>query len=136
MLAFWLAQARITESDVSSVNNEIFDYLKMIVVLAGILVLAFLVLRFWLPRMTGLQGLSSGPIRIAARFPLEPRKNLYIVETASEYFLVGTSESGIHFLTALNSARLEAALEQARKPKPDADFSKFVRAFRRRQGSP
>lgn len=136
MLAFWLAQARITENEISSVNNEIFDYLKMIVVLAGILVLAFLIIRFWLPKFVGLKGLSSGPIRIAARFSLEPRKNLYIVEAASEYFLVGTSEDGIHFLTALNSERSEAALEQAAKPKQEAEFSKFVRAFRRPQDSP
>jgi flagellar biogenesis protein FliO len=137
MLAFLLqAQARSPESELTSVNNEIFDYVRLVVVLLAVVALAFFALRFVLPRMKGLQRMSSGPIRIAARFTLEPGKTLYVVNAGPEYFLVGTSESGIHYLTALNPEGMEAALEQVKQPGGEADFAKVLKAFRRPHGSP
>src|SRR4051794_5689702 len=97
-----LAQAGSPANEFSSINSEALTYLKLIVTLAIILVVIVVVLRFWLPRVTAFRNISSGPIRMAAHFPLEPRKNLYIIQTGGEYFLVGTSESGVHYLTTLD----------------------------------
>ena len=131
MPAIWLAQARNPASEISSINSEVFAYLKVIVSLAVILVLVVVLLRFWLPRMTGLRNLSSGPIRVAAHYPLEPRKSLYIIQAADEYFLVGTSESGVHYLTTLDSDRTGAALSQQADVSTDRQFNGLMKAFMR-----
>jgi flagellar biogenesis protein FliO len=131
MPGIWLAQAGSPASEISSISSEAFAYLKLVVSLVVIIVLIVVVLRFWLPRMTGFRNLSSGPIRVAAHFPLEPRKNLYIIQTGDEYFLVGTSESGVHYLTTLNPERIHAALSNNEAP-PDPRFSSLIDAFRRR----
>jgi flagellar biogenesis protein FliO len=131
MAAFWLVQVANPAREIGSASSELFDYLKLILVLGAILALAFVGLRFWLPRASGLRQLSSGPIRIEARYPLEPRKNLYIVRAGSNYFLVGTSESGIHYLTALDAERVEPALAAEDKTKAEPEFARMIRAFRR-----
>lgn len=123
-------------SDLSSLNTGILDYLKLLAVLGGILLFAFLLLRWWLPRMAGARGLASGPIQVTARYPLEPRRNLYIVQAGAEYVLVGTSESGVHFLTALDAGRLQAALDSPAPLKPEPEFARLVRVFKRSRTSP
>jgi flagellar biogenesis protein FliO len=132
MIAFWL-QAANPAQDIGSINSELLSYFKLIVVLGLILVLVFVGLRYGLPRMSGMRQFSSGPIRVVARYPLEPRKTLYIVRTGGGYYLVGTSESGVHFLTALDSGSVEAALLD--EPATDTDFGGLMKAFRRSKRS-
>jgi flagellar protein FliO/FliZ len=95
---------------VGAMNSQILDYVKLLLVLAGILILVYLSIRFWIPKLTGLGGLSSGPIRVLARFPLEPRKGLYIIKAGKQHFLIGTSENGIHCLASLDPADVEPYL--------------------------
>ena len=133
MIAFWL-QAANPAQEIGSINSELFAYFKLLLVLGLILVLVFVGLRYGLPRMSGLRQLSSGPIRVIARYPLEPRKTLYIVRTGGGYYLVGTSESGIHFLTALDSGSVEAALPEE-PATTESDFGGFVKALRRSKRS-
>jgi flagellar protein FliO/FliZ len=130
MAAWWVVQAVNPAREIGSISSELYDYFKLILVLAAILVVAAVGLRWWLPRMAGVRSLSSGPIRIAARYPLEPRKNLYIVRAGSDYFLVGTSESGVHYLSALDTGRTESALAQE-PPVAEPEFSRMLKVFRR-----
>jgi flagellar biogenesis protein FliO len=127
-----LAQAGSPANEFSSINSEALTYLKLIVTLAIILVVIVVVLRFWLPRVTAFRNISSGPIRMAAHFPLEPRKNLYIIQTGGEYFLVGTSESGVHYLTTLDPEHISATLSQKEDHSTDSQFGNFMKAFTRR----
>jgi len=132
MSAPWLAL--FGPDTIGSPSAELLDYLKMIAILALILVIVFLGLRFWLPRLSGLHKVTAGPLRVAARLAIEPRKNLYIVQAGGTYFLVGTSESGMHYLTHLDSDRTEEALaesEQATEP----EFSSLINVFKRRKRS-
>jgi flagellar biogenesis protein FliO len=137
MSALLAAQAQDPTAQIGSVGSEIFDYFKLLLLLAGIVAFAFLVLRLWLPRLAGLKAAGTGPIRVVARLTLEPRKNLYIVKAAQGYSLVATSESGVHYLTALDSGALESALssmDTALKNEPGA--GPFARALRRLKSSP
>jgi flagellar biogenesis protein FliO len=130
MPALWLLQAVTPTREVTSLASYTYDYLKLILVFGLVLVFVILVLRVWLPRMTGMRQLSSGPIRVVARYPLEPRKNLYVVQAAGSYFLVGTSDSGVHYLTTLDPSALESSLT-AETPAAPLDFAKLMHSFKR-----
>jgi flagellar biogenesis protein FliO len=131
--AILLLQAARPVDEIGSLNSEPLQYVKLIVVLAVVLGLAYLVIHSVLPRIAGTQRLSSGAIRVAARLPLEPRKNLYVIRVGDDYYLVGTSESGLHYLTALAPDRIEPALH-ADAP-AEREFATLFQAFRRSKRS-
>jgi flagellar biogenesis protein FliO len=84
-----------------AINSQIVQYIAVLLALAGILVLAYVTLRIGLPRLFGMHTSGTGPIRVLARYPLEPKKTLYLVETGSQAFLLASSESGVAFLTVV-----------------------------------
>lgn len=67
---------------------------------------AFVVLR-WLGRR-GL-GQSDPSLRIRGRCHLEPRRSLYVVETAGRCFLVGVGDGPISLLAEIDPASLSSA---------------------------
>ena len=80
------------------------EYVRLMLVLGGILALAVVAIRFWIPRMALWKRSASGPIEICARLSLEPRRTLYIVKAAGSYMLLATSEAGVQHLSALNAS--------------------------------
>ncbi|MCC2654593.1 MAG: Flagellar biosynthesis protein FliO [Microvirga sp.] len=133
-LAILLLQAASHAEEISAVNSEPLQYVKLIAVLGLVLVLALAVVHGVIPRLSGGRTASgAGAIRVSARYPLEPKKNLYVVRVGSDYFLVGASDAGIHLLTGLDTERIEAALQNEAAPGPD--FSALLQAFRRPKGS-
>jgi flagellar biogenesis protein FliO len=111
----------------TSLHTQMWQYLEVLLVLAGVLVLAYVVLRVGLPRMFGMRTSSGGPIQVLARYPLEPKKTLYLVKTGSQVFLIGTSESQVAFLTAVAPENTAEMLEFARKEEPPAkEFRHFL----------
>jgi flagellar protein FliO/FliZ len=116
---------------VGSVSGEIIEYLKVIAILAVVIVFAFLALRFWLPKLTGIRATAAGPLNVACRLTLEPRKTLYVVRAGSDYVLLAASDSGVQFLTSLDGSRIEAALqESSEKPERRFDFASLLRTRR------
>jgi flagellar biogenesis protein FliO len=79
------------------------DYARLMLVLCGILVLAVVAIRIWLPKISMWNKPASGPIRICARLPLEPRRTLYIVNAANSYMLLASSEAGVQHLADLSA---------------------------------
>jgi flagellar biosynthetic protein FliO len=67
---------------------------------------AFVVLR-WLGRR-GL-GQSDSSLRVRARCYLEPRRSLYVVETAGRCFLLGVGEGPISLIAEIDPASLSSA---------------------------
>ncbi len=84
------------------------EYARLMLVLCGILALAVVAIRFWLPKMSMWNKSASGPIEICARFPLEPRRTLYIVKAANSYMLLASSEAGVQHLAALSADECSA----------------------------
>lgn len=84
------------------------EYVRLMLVLCGILALAVVTIRWWLPKLTMWNKSASGPIEICARLPLEPRRTLYIVKAANAYILLGSSEAGLQNLAALNAEECSA----------------------------
>jgi flagellar biogenesis protein FliO len=134
-LAILFMQAAHQAEEISTVNSEPLQYVKLIAVLGLVLVLALAVVHGIIPRLGGggRTGAAAGAIRVSARYPLEPKKNLYVVRVGSDYFLVGASDAGIHLLTGLDTERIEAALQN--EAAPGRDFSAILQAFRRPKGS-
>ena len=66
--------------------------------------LAWALLR-WLSRRGVGQGM--GPIRVLARCPLEPRRSVYLIETAGRCFLVGSGEGGMSLLAEVERSSLD-----------------------------
>jgi flagellar biosynthetic protein FliO len=67
--------------------------------------LAYVALR-WLSRR-GL-GHTSGPLKLLARCPLEPRRSVYLIEAAGRCFLVGVGEGPMALLAELDRAAVIA----------------------------
>ena len=114
-----------------SPSSQLVQYLGVLLALGGVLVLAWVTLRIGLPRMFGLRASESGPIHVLARYPLEPKKTLYLVQTGSQVFLIGTSETQVQFLTAV-APENAAAFQPARVEEvPRKDFRQLVGWFQK-----
>jgi flagellar biogenesis protein FliO len=126
----------ITNSPVDQVvaiNSQIVQYLAVLVAMIGVLVLAYVTLRIGLPRLFGMHTSDTGPIRVLARYPLEPKKTLYLVEAGREAFLLASSDNGITFLTAVAAENVaEMSASKAAEKATRKDFRQMLAWF---QGS-
>jgi len=101
--------------------------LRVILALAGVCLLAYVVLRFLSRR--GYGGASpDGLLRLVARLHLEPRRAVYVVEAAGRYFLVGTGESGAP--TTLAELDAEAVQKLTAAPPKAVSFLEVLRGRR------
>ncbi|HMK29058.1 MAG TPA: flagellar biosynthetic protein FliO [Terriglobales bacterium] len=127
------AQALPGSAEPLPTSHSVFlEYLEVLFVLAGVLILAYALLRLGLPRMLGMAGASDGPIRIVARQGLEPRKTLYLVSVGSQLFLLGTAESQVQCLTAIDPENAATLLEAAsREPVRTKDFRQVMSWFQK-----
>jgi len=51
-------------------------------------------------------GKASGAIRVVARCPLEPRRSVFVIETAGRCFLVGVGDGPMALLAELDADKL------------------------------
>jgi flagellar biosynthetic protein FliO len=102
-----------------------------LVSLGVVCLIAFVSLRFLSRRGV---GRGSGPIRILARCPLEPRRSLYLVEAAGRCFLVGVGDGPMTMLAELASVDLASVTPVV--PESGRRFSEVLgRVLGRRAGS-
>lgn len=92
--------------------SQFLQYAEVLLVLAGILVLAYVTLRLGLPRMFGMRTPRGGPIQVLMRYPLEPKHTLYLIKAGSQVFLIGTSESQVQYLTSIAAENVAEILKQ------------------------
>lgn len=110
----WLQTAPTTADPLAGINTPMIEYVQVMLVLGGVLALAYVTLRFGLPRFFGLRASENGPIQTVARYPLEPKKALYLVRVGSQMFLIGTSESQMEYLTGVAPENAAEILESTR----------------------
>ncbi|HXU01187.1 MAG TPA: flagellar biosynthetic protein FliO [Polyangia bacterium] len=58
-------------------------------------------------------GKASGAIRVVARCPLEPRRSVFVIETAGRCFLVGVGDGPMSLLAELDADKLPRVPETA-----------------------
>jgi flagellar protein FliO/FliZ len=120
----------------SAIDTPIIQYVVVLLALGGVLVLAYVTLKIGLPRMFGMQRSSRGPIQVVARYPLEPKKTLYLVKAGSQYLLIGTSENNDQYLAALAPENAAEMLESVSLEQPPRkDFRQFLQRFQKSEES-
>jgi pyruvate dehydrogenase E2 component (dihydrolipoamide acetyltransferase) len=97
--------------------------LKLFLILAGICGVAWLSLRWILPRLYGSQGGEVRHIKVLEHYRLDNHRSLFLVSVAGESVLLAASERGIHFLTRVEAdlaaaAAVPAVAEAAAAPAP------------------
>ncbi len=128
-----LLQAADPAREVGLINSQILDYIQLLLVLAGILLVAFVAMRYGLPRLAGIPLHQSGPIEAIARYPLEPRKHLYLVKAGAVYLLLASTDGRIEKIDRLSAEEIEpylGNLDQQEKPAPSA-FLQLLRGGRK-----
>jgi flagellar biogenesis protein FliO len=88
------------------------DYAKTLLVLAGICLLALFAVKVLLPKITGFARPDSSHIKVIAKYPLDPRKTLYLVRTGKTVVFFATSGESFHFMTTLNPGDFEDDIAQ------------------------
>ena len=110
---------------------------RTLVVLALVVVGIYLVLNVGLRRlmgMSGRMGWQPGVMKVVERLSIEPRRSLYVVEAAGEYFLVGAAESGLTMLTKLDSAEVKRIQGEKGGPGKPGGFAPFLERWKTRSG--
>jgi len=83
-----------------ALDNPYTALLRVVLVLAGVILLAYLVLQKGLGSLTN--RMTKGRLlRVVDRIGLEPKKTIYVVEVAGRYYLIGTTDHGVSCLAAL-----------------------------------
>jgi flagellar protein FliO/FliZ len=118
----------VPPGELTLVETGWMDYVRLLFVLGAVLLLAWAAVRLLAPRVSGMRQVSAGPMRVVARMPLEPRKNLYIVKAGASYYLLGTSESGVHHLASLDPEAVGP--EPEKPPGPENEFARLLRGLR------
>src|SRR3954454_5297725 len=83
--------------------------------------LAYLALR-WLARRGVGQG--SGPLRVLARCPLEPRRSVYLIAAGGRCFLVGVGDGPMALLAEVDAAAVRS--ERAAAAVPATGFAEVL----------
>jgi flagellar protein FliO/FliZ len=116
----------------TSINSQVVQYIGVLLALGGVLLLAYVLLRIGLPRLFGMRTSSGGPIQVVARYPLEPKKTLYLLRIGTQVFLIGTSESQVQFLTSLAADNVGDVFQtREAKEVPPRDFRQILGWFQK-----
>ncbi len=97
---------------------------SVLFILGAIVILIFVVLR-WASARAGLPFQSGQVLQIHARVGLEPKKALWLVEVAQQYFLIASHEQGVTFLATLDPTQTQTAI--AEKPPATGAFWRILR---------
>lgn len=112
------------------------DYAKTLLVLIGICLLALVAVKVLLPRLTSFAKPASNHIQVFARYPLEPRKTLYLVRAGKTVVLLAASAEAVHFMTTLNSENFEDTAAQAQADAISGSaFQRIAQSFAARKES-
>ena len=77
--------------------------LRMIAVLGAVCALAYVSLRWGLQRYVKSQPGSRGRMEVVDRLGIGPRRSLLVVRAGEQFWLVGSSESGLAMLGELEA---------------------------------
>lgn len=87
-------------------------FVKVILVLAFVCLIAFAVIKYILPKASFIKQGHDSQIELVERFALEPRKSLYILKVGSRFLLLGTSENTLSPLMELSRKDLSRETSQ------------------------
>lgn len=78
-------------------------FLKMLLVLGIVSVLAVLILKYAVPHIGLMKRFQQGSyFRVLGRYVLEPRRSLYLISVGRRYFVIGVADHGINLIAELS----------------------------------
>lgn len=117
-------------------TNMWVDYAKTLLVLVGICLVALVAVKMLVPRLKGLAMPASGSINVFARYPLEPRKTLYLVKAGKDIVLLAASGETVQFMTTLDPDGFEEIATPANSAvESGSTFRRIMHAFADRSPS-
>jgi flagellar biogenesis protein FliO len=109
-------------------------YARFMFSLGAILIVAYLTARFWRPKITRAGNSFSKRIRVLARFPLEPRKTLYVVGVGKQFILMASSDVGVQLMTRLDASDWnEQESSSGPASPPENGFAGLIASMRARR---
>lgn len=124
------AETRAPQSAPEDSHGFGVAFLQMLLVLGGVVAMAYLLLAKFLPKLMRIEP-PTAPRRLLTvvdRLPLDQRRSIMVLKMAGQYFLIGAGEGGIELLSRLDAAEVERALAQSeanpRAPLLDSLFGK------------
>ncbi len=87
-------------------------FVKVIFAMIVVCAVAFLIIKYVLPKSPYVKANKNSQIEVMERFMLEPRKNLYILKVGPQKILVGTTENSISALTHWADSQRETQFEK------------------------
>ncbi len=113
MISILCVLAEIQTVPVTSDNAVDFTwlFLKMILVLGIVSILAVLILKYAVPHLGLMKRFQKGNyFNVLGRYQLEPRRALYLVEVGGRYLVLGVADHGVNLITEISE---KEALEGA-----------------------
>jgi len=98
-------------SDEAFSSNIFWMLIQFLLIFGGICGLAWLSLRWLLPKLYGSRGVTSSQIQLVDTYRFDSRRSLMLVEVRGKSFLLAGSEQGIKLLARLDD-RSEENTEQ------------------------
>lgn len=109
-----------------------WDYLKVLAVLAILAAAAYALVRYVGPRVPTAAS-DGGPIRVLTRYPLEPRKTLYLIQVGDETLLVGSADNSLSLLRTLPPGTLDLSQFDRQKTSAPGAFLEKLRELQARK---
>lgn len=107
MMAFLLQIPTVPATGAAAVDYG-WLFIKMLIALGIVTVLAILALKYGVPRWTGGRRFIGGRLfRIVARQTLVQNKSLFLVHVGKRYLLLGVADSAINLITELDPREVE-----------------------------
>jgi flagellar biogenesis protein FliO len=114
------------ETGMTDPGSPLFDFIRIMAILGGILLLAWTGVRSWLaPRLPGGAALRQGAVQVVARQQLDPRNTLYVVRVGEDQLLLSASDTA--GVTLLREVRIETPVAEASSAQPSMSFAAALR---------
>ncbi|HBY58823.1 MAG TPA: hypothetical protein DEH78_03315 [Solibacterales bacterium] len=107
---------------------ELGDVLQLVLALAVTLGIVWLSLRYVLPRLRVGQPGLEGLVRVRAVCPLEPGKNIYLVQAGTQTLLVGAAPHSLEMIALLPPGTVP---DESAEPRPAPPSFRDLLARRR-----
>lgn len=105
LLSSSLVGAQESQNSLPEVQDFSGLFITMIFALVLVIGLAFILIKWLLPRLLSPKTLGKGGrLKVLERYGLEPRKNLYLVELEGRRLLLGASEQNLNLLAELSDS--------------------------------
>lgn len=89
-----------TIQDGSLDTLTVWDLVRMVAVLAGVIGLIYLVF-FFLRKTTGIQMVENNLIQLVSSKNLQPNKTLHVIEVGNQYFVIACSDQSMNLISEI-----------------------------------